>query len=446
MQNKSLSLTENSLFKGILFFSIPLMFSNILQSLFNMADIAVVGQFAGSIALGAVGSTSQLVFLFTGFLEGLANGIIVITAFYLGAKNRKETTETIKTALIICMFTGIFLCVAGVSTSGLVLKAMNTKAELLPDATLYLKIYMLGFPALAIYNFGNAVYSASGNTKKTLYFLAISGVLNVILNLFFVLVLKMDVDGVALASIISQYICAFCIITSLRKESSEIHLSFDRFKTNTAKMARILKVGLPSGLQNMIFAFANIFIQMGVNSFSATAVAGNSTAANADPFIYGIMSAFYVASSTYIGQNYGAKKKDRILKSYFISTGYAFFIALGLGLLLLIFATPFLKLFTNDAEVLDFGLQRLSIMSVSYCVSAFMDGSIAASRGLGKTGVPSVIVILGSCVFRIVWIYTIFAYFKTIPSLYLLYVFSWGITALLEIIYFVKVYKQICRW
>ena len=211
------------------------------------------------------------------------------------------------------------------------------------------------------------------------------------------------------------------------------------------KLTAILKLGLPSGLQNMVFMFANLFVQVGVNSFSATMVAANSAAANADGPVYEVMAAFYVACSSFMGQNLGAKKKDRVLKSYFVSLSYSFFIGLILGLTILFMGPNFLLLFTSDPAVIELGMYRLKIMSVSYAFSAFMDCTIAASRGLGKTVVPTFIVIMGSCVFRVIWIYTIFAYFKTIPSLYLLYIFSWAITAAAEIIYFQAIYRKEMR-
>lgn len=443
MSAKYSNLTENSIFKGILVFSIPLMFSYILQAFFNMTDIAVVGKFSGANAMGSVGSTSQLIYFFTGLIQGLGSGINVITAFYIGKKSQKEVSQTVQTSLIISLIAGIFVAGIAILLSRPILSLMKTKDELLDGAVLYFRIYISGLPAMAIYNFGNGVFNANGDTKKSLYFLLISGIINVFLDIFFVVVLKMDVDGVALASIISQYVCAICIIYSLTKEESLIKLSLKKIKFNLNNAFKILKIGIPAGIQNAIFAFANVFIQIGMNSFSAAAVTGNSAAANADTLIYGIMNAFYVAESTYISQNYGAGKKNRIIKTYFISTAYAFFSALILGILLLIFGKQFLSIFTNDSEVIEFGLQRISIMALSYCVAPFMDSAISASRGLGKSFIPSMIVISGSCIFRIVWIYTIFAYFDTIRSLYLLYVFSWAITAIPEIIYFAISYKKI---
>lgn len=425
------------------------MLSNLLQVLFNMADIAVVGKFAGSNALGSVGSTSILVTLFTSFLIGVGGGINVLVALHIGAGNKKEAKETITTAYVLCLCMGILLLIVGISSARGILSLMNTKPELIDGAVLYLRIYFLGLPAVGVYNCGNAILSAAGDTKKPLYFLSIAGVVNVVLNLLLVIVFHLDVAGVAIASIISQYISAILITYAITHGDNVYTISL-RHQTLRSlvfkdKLTAILKLGLPSGLQNMVFMFANLFVQVGVNSFSATMVAANSAAANADGPVYEVMAAFYVACSSFMGQNLGAKKKDRVLKSYFVSLSYSFFIGLILGLTILFMGPNFLLLFTSDPAVIELGMYRLKIMSVSYAFSAFMDCTIAASRGLGKTVVPTFIVIMGSCVFRVIWIYTIFAYFKTIPSLYLLYIFSWAITAAAEIIYFQAIYRKEMR-
>ena len=435
-------MTEGSLGKKILLFSIPLMISNLLQVLFNMADIAVVGQFAGSAALGSVGSTTTLVTMFTDFLIGLSGGINVLTALYLGARNKKATTETVHTSLLLSIIIGILLMILGIGSSRGILQILQTKPELLDGAVLYIRIYFLGIPALAVYNFGNAVFSAGGETKRPLYYLSFAGVVNVLLNLFFVIVCKMDVAGVAWASVIAQYISAIWIVRALFKNQETYALRISSLHIHREKVKDILRIGVPAGAQNAIFQVANLFIQVGVNSFSATMVAGNSAAANADAIVYGVMMSFYTACGTFMGQNYGAKKKDRIRKSYLVSLGYSFGTGMLLGVLLVIFGKPFLGLFTSDPAVVEAGMHRLVIMGFSYGFSAFMDCTIAASRALGKSLAPTVIVLLGSCAFRIVWVYTVFAHFRTIPSLYLLYIFSWGITAFAEILYFVRTYKR----
>ena len=307
---------------------------------------------------------------------------------------------------------------------------------------MYLRIYFLGMPALGIYNFGNAVFSAIGDTKKPVYILAFSGVVNILLNLFFVIVCKLSVAGVAIASITSQYMSAVLIMIALMRADERIRFSFKHIKFYQDKVKDLFKLGFPAGIQNAIFQFANLFVQVGVNSFDAVIVEGNSAATNADALVYDVMAAFYTACASFMGQNYGAGNKKRVRNSYIISLAYSFGIGMVMGITINIFGRPFLSLFTKDGAVIDAGMLRLNIMSISYGFSAFMDCTIAASRGLGKTVVPTYIVIMGSCVFRVVWIYTVFAYFRTVPSLYILYICSWTLTAIAEFIYFRRVYKE----
>ena len=442
MKSNTKSLTEGPLAKQILLVSLPLALSNLLQVLFNMSDVAVVGRFAGSTALGAVGSTSIFVTLFTGFLIGLSNGINVLVARFYGARHTDDVRRTVHSALVVSLIAGVVLLFVGLLGSPALLRLLNTKEDLLPGAILYLRVYFLGMPALALYNFGNAIFSAIGDTKKPLYFLSIAGVLNILLNLFFVIVCKLDVVGVALASAISQCVSAGLILHALTQVQDCYTLHFREARLDPAMTRSILALGLPAGFQNAVFAIANLFIQAGVNSFDSLMVKGNSAAANADNLIYDCMAAFYMACASFMSQNYGAGKPDRVKKSYFIALGYSFGVGLLLGSSLFVFGREFLALFTTEPAVIDAGMKRVGVMGLAYCISALMVCTIAASRGLGKTVVPTVFVILGSCVFSVIWVYTIFAHFHTIPSLYLLYPCSWTLTALAEIVYFIHCYKQ----
>lgn len=442
---KKINLTEGPLARQILIVSLPLALSNLLQVLFNMSDVAIVGRFAGSAALGAVGSTSIFVTLFTGFLIGLGNGINVLVARFYGARHPESVQKTVSSALLVSLIAGIVLLFAGLLGSPALLRLLNTKPDLMPGAIVYLRVYFLGMPALALYNFGNAVFSAIGETKKPLVYLSIAGALNIVLNLFFVIVCGLSVMGVALASAISQCVSAALILHALTgvQDCYALHLQDIRLDSDMTR--RILLLGVPAGLQNAIFAIANLFIQAGVNSFDSLMVKGNSAAANADAMIYDAMSAFYMACASFMSQNYGAGKVERVKKSYFISLAYSFGVGLVLGALLLVFGRQFLALFTTEAVVIDAGMKRVRVMALAYCISAFMDCTIAASRGLDKTVVPTIIVVLGSCVFRVIWVYTIFARIHTIPALYLLYPCSWSLTAIAEIIYFARCYRQAMR-
>ena len=440
--SSTVRMTDGSLWRNIFIFSIPLMCSNLLQVLFNMSDIAVVGQFAGKEALGAVGSCATAVSLFTGLMIGMGGGINAIAARYEGAGDRLRIGKTVHSSLLISLIFGFSIMALGLLLIDKLLIMLNTKDELLADAILYMRVYLLGTPALAVYNFGSGILSAAGDSKRPLYYLFAAGIVNIVLNLFFVIVCNLSVLGVALASAISQYLSALLILRRLFTCGTEYALSLREMRIDGVITKTVLMLGLPTALQNAIFAVANLFIQAAVNSFDTLMVEGNSAAANADALIYDMMAAFYVACTTFMGQNLGAGKKDRVMKSYKISVVYSFLIAFVSGVLLFFCGRPFLMLFSRDADVIDAGMKRLTIMAFSYCVSAFMDCTIAASRGLGKTVVPTIIVISGSCIFRIVWVYTIFAYFHTIPSLYLLYVCSWTLTAIFEVLYFRHAFKK----
>lgn len=435
-------LTKGTLWKQILIFSFPLMISNVLQVLFNMADVAVVGKFAGSIPLGCVGSTTNIVVLFTGFMIGMGSGVNVLVARFFGAEDRQSLSEVIHTAIIVCAATGLLMFIAAFFVSKPLLTLLNTKSELMAGALLYLKIYALGFPALSVFNYGNAVFSAIGNTKKPLFYLLFSGILNVVLNLVFVIAFGMEVEGVALASIISQYLSAVLVIRALIKADDIYCLEPKKIHFNKDMAMRVITIGLGSGLQMAVFQTANLFIQSSVNSFSQVMVSGNAAAANADSIVYNIIAAFYTACASFIGQNYGAGKKERIKKSYHLCFAYSFCLGTVLGLLILVFSHQFLSLFTNEPEVIEAGIKRLSVIAPALGFSALTDNAMSASRGLGKSTIPTIILIMGSCVFRIIWVLTIFEHFRTIQSLYLLYFFSWLITGIFQMIYFKIEYKK----
>ena len=443
MKSYEMDMTTGSLWKKIMIFSIPLMFSNILQIVFNISDVAVVGKFAGPIALGSVGSTSILVTLSTGIVLGLSSGVSALTALYIGARDDSEVKKTVDTAALLMAFSGVLIMVVGIVLARTILTAMHTKEELMEGAVRYLRIYLLGTPALAMFNFGNAVLSAAGDTRRPLNYLTVAGVINVLLNLFFVIVCHIGVSGVAIASIISQYISAGLVLRLLLRSPEAFGLRIHSLRIDHGRLRQILGIGIPSALQYALFAVANLFVQTSVNYFDHVMVEGNSAAANSDPLVYDMMAAFYTACTSFIAQNLGAEKWDRIRKSFYICLLYSFMLGLFLGVGIYVLRYPFLGMFTNDQTVVDAGIRRLSVMALSYSISAFMDCTIAASRGLGRTVVPMLIVTAGSTVFRLLWIWTVFAHFRTIESLYLLYVVSWTVTAIPELIYFVHIFKSV---
>ena len=405
---KSIEMTSGSLWKNILLFSLPLMLTQVLEVLFNLSDVAIAGKYAYNtyVALGAVGSTTTLVSLFTGLLIGMGAGVNVSVARWLGIGD-SENVE-----------------------------------EFLPGAVLYLRIYALGLPGIGIYNCGNGILSATGDTKRPLIYLSVAGVLNVILNLVFVIGCRMSAEGVAIASAIAQWVSAVLIVVHLLRRKDACRLSMRQLRLHKAAAKRILMIGVPSGLQNAIFALATLFVQAGLNSFDEITVSGAAAAANADTLVFNMMAAFYTACASFVSRNWGAGHKERILKSYHICTLYGIFTGAIFGAMMLLFGRQFLSLFANEPAVIDAGMDRLRIMAFSYAVAPLMDNSIAASRGIGKSIIPTIVVIMGSCVFRVVWIYTVFAYFHTVPSLYLLYIFSWFITGMAEFFYFRISYKK----
>ena len=439
---KQTDILTGSIPKQLLLFFLPIWFGTLFQQLYNTADTLIVGNFVGTRALAAVGATGAFVNLLVGLFVGLCSGVGVVVSQSFGARDYDGVDRQVHTALVFSVVIGAVLTLAGLVTAQPMMRLMGTPDEILDASTLYLRIYFLGMPALALYNFGNAVFSAIGDTKKPLVYLSIAGALNIVLNLFFVIVCQLNVMGVALASAISQCVSAALILRALTRAQDCYALDVHQLHLDPATTKSILALGVPAGFQNAIFAIANLFIQAGVNSFDSLMVKGNSAAANADNMIYDCMAAFYMACASFMSQNYGAGKPDRVKKSYFISLGYSFGVGLALGSALFFFGRTFLALFTTESAVIDAGMKRVAVMAFAYRISAFMDCTIAASRGLGKTVVPTIIVVMGSCVFRVIWVYTIFAHFHTIPALYLLYPCSWTLTAFAEILYFVHCYKQ----
>lgn len=441
----ALDMTEGRLSRQIFRYSLPLMATNMLQMLFSMVDLAVVGRFSSAGAMGSVGSTTMLVYLFTGFLIGLGTGINVLVATHFGAHNDSDVRETVHTSVILSFIAGILILAMGLIFARPLLELLNTRPDLIDGAELYLRIYFLGMPATALYNFGNGVLNAVGDTRTPLIYLSVAGVLNVVLDLFFVIVLGMSTDGVAWASMLSQCVSAVLIVRRLLRSGEIYGLSPRELHIYRDKAVKVLSIGVPAGFQNAIFSAANLFIQAGINSFSTVVVEGNSAAANVDNLVYAVMSAFYTACSSFVGQNYGAGKAERVKKSYLLTLLFSFLSAVIFGGALLLFGRQFLSFFTTESAVIEAGLERIHIMCFAFPISALMDCTTSASRGLGKGLVPMIFTFFGACVFRVTWIYTIFAHFHTLPSLYLLYPFSFIITGIAQLIYFVHCYRCFVR-
>jgi len=442
-----MDMCSGSILKKMLLFSLPLMCSSILQLLFNAADIIVVGNFAGDEALGAVGSNTALINLLTNFFMGLSIGANVLVARYYGAKQEKDLTETVHTAMLLSVCSGVILTLIGCVGSKEILVRMQTPEEVLPLAVIYLRIYFLGMPAMMLYNFGSAILRAVGDTKRPLYYLSGAGVINVILNLIFVICLKMGVAGVALATVISQCISACLIIRCMMREEGGIRLEVKQLHIYKDKFIRILQIGLPASFQGIIFSFSNVIIQSSVNSFGAVTVAGNSAAANIEGFVYVAMNAFHQATISFTGQNVGAAKYERVNKILYTAEGCVFVVGLLMGNLVTVFGRSLLGLYTSSAVVAEAGMKRMNVICRTYALCGMMDVMVGSLRGLGYSVMPMIVSLIGACGLRLIWIFTFFQTepFHTVTSLYLTYPASWLMTFAAHVVCFIIVRRKLER-
>ena len=437
-------MTEGSIVKKLLQFSVPLIFSSLLQILFNTADVIVVGRFAGDNSLGAVGSTGSLINLMVNLFVGLSVGTTVVAANFFGAGKKSELKETVHTAILLSLISGIILTIFGVVGAKQILQWMQSPKEILDLATQYLQIYFGGIISTMIYNFGSALLRAKGDTKRPLYILFFAGIINVILNLIFVILFKMDVAGVALATVISQTISAFLVIRCLLKETEEFKLDLKQLKINPQILIRIIKIGVPAGLQGIIFSLSNVIIQSSINSFGAIVIAGNSAALNIENFIFTGMNGFSQGTLTFISQNFGAKKYNRINKTIIIALFCVFLVGFVFGNLTVIFGRKLLSFFTTSPEVIESGISRLKIICATYALCGMMDVMGNAIRGIGHSVLPMIITLLGACGIRLLWISTIFLIpkFHSCNTIFVSYPISWTVTFIAHIICFFIIRKK----
>lgn len=433
-----LDMTTGPFFKKILIFAFPLMLTGVLQLVYNAADIMVVGRFAGSASLAAVGSTSSLVNLIINLFIGLSTGAGVMTAKHIGANLSERMHKCVHTAMALSIISGIAVGIFGFFFSEFFLKLMGTPDDVLSLATKYLKIYFLGAPGSLIYNFGASIVRATGDTKRPLYILASTGLVNVILNLVLVIVFHLDVAGVAIATIVAQYISAILIVARLLHLPNDCRLYLKKTRIYIQELKDIARIGIPAGLQNSLFSFSNVLIQSTINTFGSVAMAGNTAAQNADAIIYTCTNAVAQTAMTFTSQNMGAKKHENLRKIFLICLGTAFAISVALGSLGLIFPHQIIGIFTTEADVIEIGVHRLYILMTTYFLCSLMDVAGCQIRGMGKSLEPMIITLLGACGIRILWLYTGFPLKKELWNLYLSYPISWGITFIaLTICYFV---------
>ncbi len=433
-----IDMCRGSVFKKMLLFAIPLMCSSILQLLFNAADIVVVGRFAGDNALAAVGSNSALINLLTNLFVGLSIGSNVLTAQYYGAKKDTDLKETVHTSMLISIYSGLILTVIGILGARVLLEMMQAPPEVLDLAVLYLRIYFVGMTSTMVYNFGSAILRAVGDTKRPLYYLLGAGIINVILNLFFVIACKMGVAGVALATAVSQTISAVLVVRCLIQEQSGIHLELKELAISKEKFFRIMRVGLPAGFQGTVFSLSNVVIQSAVNSFGNIAVAGNSAAANIEGFVYMAMNAFYQATISFTSQNYGASQYKRIYKILFAGELYVIITGMILGNLAVFLGDSLLGIYSPSTEVIAAGMARLKIICTVYALCGVMDVLVGALRGIGYSVVPMIVSLIGACGLRLLWVATIFKIpqYHNLTTVYLSYPITWTITLTVHAITF----------
>ncbi len=412
----------------ILLFSVPLMLSGILQLLFNAADIVVVGQFAGNEALAAVGSTGSLNNLIVNVFMGLSIGTSIMVARYYGAQDWKSIREIVHTSMLVSFICGVALIFIGIFLAAPLLELMGTPPECLDQAVLYMRIIFIGMPAQMVYNFGAAILRAVGDTRRPLLFLLAAGIVNVLLNLFFVIVFHMDTAGVALATIISQSISAVLVVLCLMRSHTPYRLRFRRLRVRKAQLLQIIRVGLPAGIQGAVFSVSNVLIQSSINSFGSLAVGGNTAASNIEGFVYTSMNSLYQALLSFTSQNVGAGKLQRVVPILLRCLGVVLTVGVGLSGLALLFNHQLLGIYSSDQEVIRYGLGRLEVVCATYFLCGMMDVVCGSVRGLGSSVVPTIVSLTGACGLRILWIYTIFAENRTLFFLYLSYPITWVIT------------------
>ena len=442
-QNKyEIDMTQGSLFKNVVLFSIPLMLSGLLQVFYNAADVIVVGHFAGSDSLAAVGSTGSLTNLMINMFIGLSIGTAVLVANGFGSRNSEKISRSVHTAITLSLISGVFLAVLGFFASKPALRLMGSPENVIGKSTLYMRIYFMGMPANMLFNFGSAILRSVGDTRRPLYFSIISGMVNVLLNLFFVIALHMDVAGVALATIISQMLSATLVVLCLIRADGAYKLNIHKLKIHKTELLEMMRIGLPAGLQGAMFSISNIIIQSSVNSFGSTVMAGQAASGNLASFIYIAQNAFQHTTLTATAQNYGAKNAKRIKKSLFVSSLSVSVVGLLIGFGILTFAKPLLAIYTKETAVVAAAVAILAIECPTHWICGLMETFVGALRGLGSSVTPMIVTLVGTCLLRIVWVYTIFANNHTIQTLFWSYPVSWFATTLMHLVCFIILYSK----
>ena len=443
--SSEIDMCSGPLVGNLLRFSLPLMASGILQLLFNAADIIVLGQFASSSAMAAVGATSSLNSLMVNLFLGLSIGCSVVMAHSYGAQDWRRVQDTVHTAILLALFCGAALILLGLPLLPVLLGWMDTPADLMDQSVLYMRIVFLGMPAMMAYDFGAGILRAIGDTRRPLFFLTAAGITNACLNVFFVLVFHMDVAGVALATSISQYLSAGLILRCLARPGTRYQLHPRQLRLHKATLLQILRVGLPAGIQSVVFSVSNVLIQSSINSFGTLAVAGSTAAANIENFVYTAMQSVYQAALNFTSQNIGAGQKERvplILRDCLLLVAV---IGAVLGGLAVLFGRQLLSIYTSDPQVLPYGIDRIHVVCLTYLLCGLMDVACGVVRGMGAAVTPTVVSLTGACGLRIVWIFTVFGSMHSLFVLYLSYPVTWIVTFTMHMVCFVWFYRRLRR-
>ena len=446
MKGQKDSMLSGPLLPSVIRYTVPIILTSVLQLLFNAADLVVVGRFCGSVSVAAVGATGAITNLMVNFFIGLSVGVGVTVAFGLGSQNDELVHRTVHTAMPVALICGAFLTVLGVLASETFLTWMGTPDNVLPLSTTYMQIYFAGITFTVVYNYCAAILRAAGDTKSPLVFLSFAGVVNVVLNVFFVTVFHMNVAGVALATTISQGISAVLVVRALMKRTDACRFFLRKMHIHKSQFLRMLRIGLPAGIQSSLFSISNVMIQSSVNSFGDIFMSGNAAAMNIEGFVFVSLNAFHQTAVNFIGQNAGANQLTRVKDTLKICLASCVVVGLGMGVTMYLLGPSLLSIYITDStEAISYGMVRLAIVGLPYFICGLMDVSTGALRGLGSSFIPMLISVLGVCAFRIGWIYTIFQAYHTPECLYISYPISWFLTFVAQLVAFVIVYRKHCR-
>lgn len=438
-----IDMVNGTIMPKLITFAIPLMLSGILQLLFNAVDIIVVGRFSGSQSLAAVGSTSSLINMLTNLFIGISLGANVLAARFYAAGKHKEMSETVHTSILTALISGVLMIFVGIFFSRPALELMDTPSDVIELATLYMRIYFVGMPFFMLYNYGAAILRAVGDTKRPLIFLVVSGVTNACLNLLLVIVFKMDVAGVAIATVISQMISCILVLICLYKTDAVYQFRFKKLRIKWEYLGQIFRIGIPAGIQSTLISFSNVLLQSSVNSFGSIAMAGYTAANNVLSFLYMGANSITQACMSFTSQNYGARKPKRMDKVLIDGLILQVVICLTLGVLAYVFGNQVSNIYTDDPNVIKCSVEILALTTVPYFLCGFMDTFPGVLRGMGRSTVPMILCLLGTVGVRILWIYCFFPHNRTLGYLFVSYPVSWIATIVMQLIYYIFIRKEV---